>query len=152
MRSMKIGTSSTMSIKLLFINKSVPSTRSPSRVSVIPSLILSTCLRTTHPRTLISTYPPAISTRLSTLSPYSADSSRPARSSSAQQSGGAAQVQPSSEVHATLSTSTTRAIADTPAATTPASLPDAVIPRAGRWTRFWLFIGCVHAQYTDRHN
>ena len=49
----------------------------------------------------------------------SADSSRPAQSSAAQQSGGAAQVQESSEVHATLSMlSTTRAIADTPAATT----------------------------------
>jgi len=83
----------------------------------------------------------------------SAGSSRPAQSSAAQQSGGAAQVQASSEVHATLSTlSTTRAIADTPAATTPSSLPDAVISRAGRWTRFWLFIGCVPAQYTDGHD
>jgi len=83
----------------------------------------------------------------------SAGSSLPAKSSAAQQSGGAAQVQASSEVHATLSTlSTPHAIADTPAATAPASLPDAVIPRAGRWTRFWLFIGCVPAQYTDGHD
>jgi len=70
---MKIGTSSTMSIKLLFVNKSVPSTMSPSRVSVIP-FVQSTCLRTTHQRTFIfaltiPTYPPSISTRLSTLSP-----------------------------------------------------------------------------------
>jgi hypothetical protein len=78
----------------------------------------------------------------------SAGSSRPA-----QQPGGAAQAQASSEVHATVSTlSTTHAIAATPAATSPASLPDAVIPRAGRWTRFWLFIGCVPAQYTDGQN
>jgi len=82
-----------------------------------------------------------------------AGNSRPAQISAAQQPGGAAQAQASSEVHATVFTlSTMHAIAATPAATTTASLPDAVIPRAGRWTRFWLFIGCVSARYTDGHN
>ena len=81
----------------------------------------------------------------------SAGSSRPTQSSAAQQSGGAAQAQAPSAVHATVPTlSTTHAIAATPAATATASLPDVVISRAGRWTRFWLFIGCV--QYTDGHN
>jgi hypothetical protein len=83
----------------------------------------------------------------------SAGSSWPAQRSAAQQFGRAARSQASSEVHATVSTlSTKHVIAATPAATAPASFPDAVIPRAGRWTRFWLFIGCVDAQYTDGHN
>ena len=71
--------------KTLFVNTSVLSTRSPSRVSVIPSFVLSTCLRTTHPRMFmfpltIPTYPPSISTRLSTLSPYAAPLRRMQRS------------------------------------------------------------------------
>jgi len=83
----------------------------------------------------------------------SAGSSRPAQSSAAQRSGGAAQAQAPSAVHATVSTfSTTHAIVATPAATVTVPLPDVVISRAGRWTRFWLFIGCVPAQYPDGHN
>jgi hypothetical protein len=83
----------------------------------------------------------------------SAGNSRPAQSSVAQQSGGVAQALASSDVQATVSQlSTTHAIAPTPAATATASLPDAVISGVGRWTRFWLFIGCVPAQYTNGHN
>jgi len=75
----------------------------------------------------------------------SAGSSWPAQRSAAQQFGRAARAQASSEVHATVSTlSTTHIFAATP-------LPDAVIPRAGCWTRFWLFMGCAAAQYTDGH-
>jgi len=63
---------------------------------------------------------------------------------------GAGQAQPTSQVHAATSTlSTTPAVAATSAATTTTSRPDAMIPRAGRWTRFWLSIGCVSAKYTD---
>jgi len=64
--------------------------------------------------------------------------------------GGAAQAQPNSQVHAAVSTlSITPVVASTSAATTMSSRPDATIPRAGRWTRFWLSIGCVSAQYAD---
>jgi len=63
---------------------------------------------------------------------------------------GAAQAQPTSEVHTAASTlSTTPTVAATSVATTTTSRPDAVTPQAGRWTRFWLFIGCVPPQYTD---
>jgi hypothetical protein len=44
-------------------------------------------------------------------------------------------------------------VAATTALTTmTTSLPDAIIPRAGCWTRFRLFICCVSAQYTDGHH
>jgi len=63
---------------------------------------------------------------------------------------GAPQAQPTSEVHAAVSTlSTTPAVAATSAATTTILRTDAMIPQAGPWTRFWLSIGCVSAQYTD---
>jgi hypothetical protein len=62
-----------MSIKSLFVNKSVPSTRSPSLISIIPSHALFTFLRITHPRTFIfeqtiPTHPRFILTLSSTLS------------------------------------------------------------------------------------
>jgi len=66
-----------------------------------------------------------------------------------QQSSGAAQAQPTSQVHAAVSPlSTTPTVAST-SATTMTSRPNAMIPRAGCWTRFWLSIGCVSAQHTD---
>ena len=42
-----------ISIRPLFVNKSVSSTRSPSLISIIPSHALSTSLRIEHPRTLV---------------------------------------------------------------------------------------------------
>jgi len=83
----------------------------------------------------------------------SAGSSRPFQGT-VQHSGGAAQAQPSSNLHVTVSTSsTTPAIASTPAATTSmTSPPDVIILRAGRWTRFKLFICCVSAQAIDGHH
>ena len=42
-----------MSIRSVFVNKSVLSTTSPSLISIIPSLALFTSLRITHPRTFI---------------------------------------------------------------------------------------------------
>jgi hypothetical protein len=83
-----------------------------------------------------------------------AGSSRPPQSSITQQSSGAAQAKPSSELHADIATlSTTHAVTATSAVSpSTASPPDAIIPRAGRWTRFWLFVGCVSAQYTGDHH
>jgi hypothetical protein len=72
------------------------------------------------------------------------------KTSVVQQSSRAAHAQPTSQVHAAVSPlSTTPAVASTSAATTATSRPNAMIPRAGRWTRFWLSVGCVSAQYTD---
>jgi hypothetical protein len=80
----------------------------------------------------------------------SASNSRLPKSSIVQQSSGAAQAQPTSQVDAAVSPlSTTPAVASTSAATTMTSRPDATIPQAGRWTRFCLSICCVSAQYTD---
>jgi len=71
------------------------------------------------------------------------------KSSAIQQSSGAAHAQPTSQVDAAVSPlSTTPAVASPPARAMT-SRPDAMIPRAGRWTRFWLSIGCVSAQYTN---
>ncbi|OAX37841.1 hypothetical protein K503DRAFT_206986 [Rhizopogon vinicolor AM-OR11-026] len=75
--------------------------------------------------------------------------------SGAQQPGGAAQVQPSSELHPAVATSsTTPVVAATQPAVSPStnSLPNAMIPHAGRWIRFWLFFCCASAQYTDSHH
>ena len=80
----------------------------------------------------------------------SARNSRLPKSSVVRQYSGAAQAQPTSQVHAAVSPlSTTPAVAPTSAATMTTSRPDAMIPQAGRWTRFWLSIGCVSAQYPD---
>ncbi|OAX35243.1 hypothetical protein K503DRAFT_858729 [Rhizopogon vinicolor AM-OR11-026] len=66
-----------------------------------------------------------------------ASSSRLPQGSVTQQSGRAAQVQSSTEPYAAVDTSD---VAATSAVTTfTTSLPDAMIPRAGRWTRFRLF-------------
>jgi len=84
----------------------------------------------------------------------SAGSSRPPQGT-VQQSGGAAQAQPSSNLHVTVSTSsTTPAIASTLAVTgtSMTSPPDVMILRGGRWTRFKLFICCVSAQTIDGHH
>jgi len=83
----------------------------------------------------------------------SAGSSRPPQGT-VEQSGGAAQAQPSSNLHATVSTSSiTPANVDTSAATTSTtSPPDVMIPRAGRWTRFMLFICCVPTQTITGHH
>ena len=63
---------------------------------------------------------------------------------------GAAQAQATLQVHDAASTlSTTPAVTAAPAAMTMASRPEVMIPRAGCWTRFSLFIGCVPTQYTD---
>ncbi|OAX32005.1 hypothetical protein K503DRAFT_777088 [Rhizopogon vinicolor AM-OR11-026] len=81
-------------------------------------------------------------------------SSRPPQSGVMLQSGGAVQPQPFSNLHAAVATSsTTPTVAATSAAfPSTTSPPDAIILRAGRWTRFWLFVGCVSAQYTDGHH
>ncbi|OAX31523.1 hypothetical protein K503DRAFT_806000, partial [Rhizopogon vinicolor AM-OR11-026] len=79
-----------------------------------------------------------------------ASNSRPPHDSVTQQSGGAAQAQSSTELHADVATPD---VAATSAATTlTMSLPDAIIPRAGRWTRFRLFVCCISAQYTDGYH
>ncbi|KAG2077686.1 hypothetical protein BDR04DRAFT_1148394 [Suillus decipiens] len=72
-----------------------------------------------------------------------AGSSRPPNSAVTQQSSGAAQTQ-SSPPHATDSTST-------PPHHRQYSYPRATIRYASRWTRFWLFICCTSAEYTDGH-
>ncbi|OAX38789.1 hypothetical protein K503DRAFT_134873 [Rhizopogon vinicolor AM-OR11-026] len=79
----------------------------------------------------------------------SASSPRPPRSSVTQRSGGAVQIQPSSQPHAAVPTSST-----TPAVTTSMSaLPDVTIRQAGRWTRFWLRFCCTSIEYTgDGHH
>jgi hypothetical protein len=83
----------------------------------------------------------------------SSDSSRPQQSGVSRQSGGVARSQLSSEPHAAVSTlSSAPAVAATSATASTTSLPDAVIPRAGCWTRFWLYICCMPARYTDGHN
>jgi hypothetical protein len=84
----------------------------------------------------------------------SAGSSGPPQSSITQQSGGVAHAQASSDLPATVATlSTTPPIAANSAVTTlTTSLPDAVIPQAGCWIRFWLFVCCASAQYTDGHH
>ncbi|OAX41610.1 hypothetical protein K503DRAFT_476727 [Rhizopogon vinicolor AM-OR11-026] len=79
-----------------------------------------------------------------------AGSSRPPQSSVTQQSGGAAQAQLSTEPHAAVATPDVAAPSAINTLTT--SLPDALIPRAGRWIRFWLFVCCASAQYTDDHH
>ncbi|OAX34052.1 hypothetical protein K503DRAFT_803903 [Rhizopogon vinicolor AM-OR11-026] len=83
----------------------------------------------------------------------SSRSSRP-QSNVTQQSGGTAQGQPSSELHAAVATSSTTPAVVSTSALSPSttSLPDAMIPRAGRWTRFWLFFRCASAQYTNGHH
>jgi WD40 repeat protein len=48
--------------------------------------------------------------------------------------------------------STTPAIGDATAATTPPSCCHATIKNAGLWTRFWLFLGCLSPQYTHDHD
>ncbi|OAX40184.1 hypothetical protein K503DRAFT_19680 [Rhizopogon vinicolor AM-OR11-026] len=48
--------------------------------------------------------------------------------------------------HPAVSTPSTRP-ANLTTLTNP--LPDVTIPQAGCWTRFWLFICCAPAQYTD---
>jgi hypothetical protein len=79
---------------------------------------------------------------------------KPAQGSITQQSGEAAQAQRSSVLHAAVPISSTTPAVPATSAVTPltTSLPDATIARAGRWTRFRLFICCVSAQYTDTHN
>ncbi|OAX31433.1 hypothetical protein K503DRAFT_870630 [Rhizopogon vinicolor AM-OR11-026] len=77
-----------------------------------------------------------------------ASSSRPQQSSVTQQSSVSAQAHPSSEP--VLTSSNTAGAAATSTITT--SRPDAMIPRAGRWSRFWLFICCPSVQYTDSHH
>ena len=79
----------------------------------------------------------------------STGNSWPPQSSVAQQSGEGAHVHPSSEPHADVSASSTTPVIAGTSAVISTSLPDAVIPWAGRWTRFWLFLGCVSAKYTD---
>jgi len=75
----------------------------------------------------------------------SSGNSQPLQYSIAERSGRAAQAKPSSELHDAVATSsTTPAIASTsavPPSTT--SLPDAMTPCAGSWTRFRRFICCV---------
>jgi hypothetical protein len=81
-------------------------------------------------------------------------SSRPPKSNLTQQSAGVPQSR-SSELHVAVSTmSTTPAVAAAPAAIpSMTSLPDAIIPRAGCWTRFWLFLLCASStQYTYGHH
>ncbi|OAX34048.1 WD40 repeat-like protein [Rhizopogon vinicolor AM-OR11-026] len=79
-----------------------------------------------------------------------AGSSRPPQGSVTQQSGGAVQAEPTSEQHPAVATSsTTPVVAPTTFTTSP---PDAMIPRAGYWTRFWLFVCCASVQYTDGHH
>jgi uncharacterized protein (DUF1800 family) len=70
-----------------------------------------------------------------------AGSSRPnSPNNVTQQSDGAAQAQPSSELHAAVSTlSTTAAIAATSAFTM-------------RWTRFWSAVCCISTQDADDHH
>jgi hypothetical protein len=76
----------------------------------------------------------------------SSDSSRPQQSDVPRQSGGVVQSQLSSELHAAVSTfSPAPAVAAASATASTTSLPDAVIERAGRWTRFWLYICCMSA-------
>ncbi|OAX33344.1 hypothetical protein K503DRAFT_786567 [Rhizopogon vinicolor AM-OR11-026] len=72
----------------------------------------------------------------------SSANSRPPQSNVTQQSGGAAQAQPSSELHDAVADSPTIPAVASTSAVSPSttSLPDAMIPRAGRWTRFWLFV------------
>ncbi|KAJ8582121.1 hypothetical protein M405DRAFT_868097 [Rhizopogon salebrosus TDB-379] len=83
----------------------------------------------------------------------SSDSSRPRWSGVPRQSGGAAQSQLSSELHAPVSTlSSIPAVAVISATASTTSLPDAVIQRAGRWTRFRLYICCMSARYTNGHD
>jgi hypothetical protein len=83
----------------------------------------------------------------------SSDSSQPQQSDVPRQSGGAVQPQLSSELHAAVSTlSSTPAVAVISATASTTSLPDAVIQRAGRWTRFWLYICCMSARYTNGHD
>jgi hypothetical protein len=77
-----------------------------------------------------------------------ASSSRPPQSSVTQQSSGSGQAHPSSEP--VFISSNTAGAGATSTITT--SRPDAIIPRAGRWSRFWLFICCPSVQYTDSHN
>lgn len=78
-----------------------------------------------------------------------AGSSRPPNSTVTQQSSGAAQAQSSSQPHATDSSPTAPpAVVNTTSSTNP----HATIRHAGRWTRFWLFIGCTSAEYTDGHH
>jgi hypothetical protein len=78
-----------------------------------------------------------------------ASSPRPANTTVAQQSSGAAQTQPSSQAHAAVSTSTTPTVV---ANTTSNTNPHATIKHAGRWARFWLFICCTSPEYTDGHH
>ncbi|KAG1825311.1 WD40-repeat-containing domain protein [Suillus variegatus] len=70
-----------------------------------------------------------------------AGTSHPPNSNSTQQATGAAQAQPA------VSTST--ALPD--ANTTPQTNPQVTINNAGCWTRFWLSLGCIPAEYTHDH-
>jgi hypothetical protein len=56
--------------------------------------------------------------------------------------------------HVAVSTlSTTPAFDATLMANTSAtSLPNAIIPQPGFWTRFWLFMCCTSAQYTNNRH
>jgi len=80
-----------------------------------------------------------------------AGSSRPPQGSITQPSGGVAQAKLSTQPNAAIATPDVAAPSAVNTFTTP--VPDALIPRAGRWTRFWLFVCCASAQYTgDGHH
>ncbi|KAG1869047.1 hypothetical protein DFJ58DRAFT_83181 [Suillus subalutaceus] len=65
------------------------------------------------------------------------------------QSSGVAQPQSSPQPQAAVSTTTSPlAVFNTASKTNP----DVMIRRAGRWTRFWLFICCTSTEYTDGHH
>ncbi|KAG1720820.1 WD40-repeat-containing domain protein [Suillus paluster] len=70
------------------------------------------------------------------------------QSSVSQQSSSATHLQPSSQLHAAVTTSPAF-IATSAATTSPTSPPDITIGHAGRWTRFWLFMCCASAEYAN---
>ncbi|OAX34418.1 hypothetical protein K503DRAFT_444360 [Rhizopogon vinicolor AM-OR11-026] len=85
----------------------------------------------------------------------SVGSPRPPKNSVTQQSGGAAQVRPSSQPHAAVSTLSTTSTVATPSAATPSTTapPDVTMRQAGRWTRFWLRFCCTSTtEYSDDHH
>ncbi|KAG1850035.1 hypothetical protein C8R48DRAFT_381493 [Suillus tomentosus] len=60
--------------------------------------------------------------------------------------------QSSSQPHASSSTTPPVGDATGIATTSTTSRPDATIRRAGLWTRFWLFLGCLSPEYTNGHH
>ncbi|KAG2045337.1 WD40-repeat-containing domain protein [Suillus americanus] len=90
-----------------------------------------------------------IPTRRPTGTNATAGSSRHPNNTVMQQSSGAAQTQSSSQLRATISTSTAPPVVSN---TTSKTNPHATIKHAGRWARFWLFICCTSPEYTDGHH